>query len=292
MMNRKIFYLIGILILAYVALIQWKVWNHIRRNIDPAKQEAGGGNADTSNRVYSFSFSKYTETGERELEIQGDTADILAQQVKLINVIAKAYAEESPVTVTADTGTFDKGTSDVFLRQNVVATTEDGARLLTEKLVIHPERGKMETDIQAKVKRDNIHIEGFGAQSDSNIGKINFKKKVTVVVQDPNNAEGGNPTVITCDGPLDIDYNLNIAHFKKNVVAQDDRGTLTADYMDVFYDHASRRVSKMISRGNVIVVSKEGNTTYSDNAIYLADEGRIILGGDVDADYKREESFL
>jgi len=259
--------------------------------VDPSKQESDAKAEGAPQRVYSFSFSKYTENGERELEIEGDTADILAQEVKLINVIAKAYAAESPITITADRGTFDKTTGDVLLRENVVATTEDGARLLTEELLIHPDDGEMETEIETKVKRDNIHIDGVGAKSDSNIGKVRFKKNVTVVVQDPN-SEGGNPTVITCDGPLDINYQKNIAHFKKNVVAKDDRGTLNADFMDVFYDKVSRRVSKMVARGNVIIVSTEGNTTYSDNAIYLAAEGRIILGGDVDADYKKTKNHF
>jgi hypothetical protein len=62
--------------------------------------------------------------------------------------------------------------------------------------------------------------------------------------------------------------------------------------MDVFYDGDSRRVSKMVARGNVVIVGQEGNTTYSDNAIYLADEGRIILGGDVEAEYRPEGGIL
>lgn len=286
-MIRKLLFGTAILILAYVSLIQWKMWGHVKRSKSPSQQGRGQRTEDTSQHVYSFSFSKYTESGERELEIEGDTADILAEQVKLMNVIAKAYAEESPVTITADRGTFDKDTGDVLLRENVVATTEDGARLITEELVIHPEESEMETEIKAKVKRENIHIEGLGAKSNAAIGHVKFKKNVTVVVQDPN-AESDNPTVITCDGPLEIDYKRNLAHFKNNVVAKDDRGTLTSDYMDVFYDKGTRRVSKMLARGNVVILGEEGNKTYSDNAIYLADEGRIVLGGDVDAEYRSE----
>ena len=39
---------------------------------------------------------------QREIEIEGDSADILSNTVQLMNVMAKAYAEEVPVTVTAD----------------------------------------------------------------------------------------------------------------------------------------------------------------------------------------------
>ena len=48
-------------------------------------------------KVYSFSFSKYTPEGDKELEIEGDSADIFAKVVSLKNVIAKAYANEKPV---------------------------------------------------------------------------------------------------------------------------------------------------------------------------------------------------
>ncbi|OGX05247.1 MAG: LPS export ABC transporter periplasmic protein LptC [Omnitrophica bacterium RIFCSPLOWO2_12_FULL_50_11] len=286
-MIRKLLCGTAILILAYLALIQWKIWGHVKRSVDASLQGQGQQTGDSVQRVYSFSFSKYTETGERELEIEGDTANILAEQVKLMNVIAKAYAEESPVTITADHGTFDKASGDVYLNQNVVATTEDGARLITEELVIHPDKSGMETEIKAKVKRENIHIEGLGAKSNAAIGHVKFKKNVTVVIQDPN-SDSDIPTVITCDGPLEIDYKRNVAHFKHNVVAKDDRGTLSSDYMDVFYDKGTRRVSKMLARGNVVILDKEGNKSYSDTAIYLADEGRMILGGDVDAEYRSE----
>src|SRR3990167_7869079 len=47
-----------------------------------------------------------------------------------MNVVAKAYAEEIPVTLTSDHGHYDKEKNIVHLKENVVATTEDGTRLL------------------------------------------------------------------------------------------------------------------------------------------------------------------
>jgi len=68
-------------------------------------------------------------------------------------------------------------------------------------------------------------------------------------------------------------------------VAQDSRGKLTADTMDVYYNRVSRRVSKIVGAGDVVIENPDGNKTYSDSVIYLADEGRIILGGDTEALY-------
>jgi LPS export ABC transporter protein LptC len=287
-MTRKFILIALLLILGYIALISWKVWYHTRREAKFGKQSVIQ-KEETAQRVYSFSFSKYTETGEKELLIEGDSADIFAQKVALINVIAKAYAEESPVTITADQGSLDRATSDIELHRNVVATTENGTRLLTDHLNVHPNDKRMETDSDAKVKRDNINVEGTGAVSDSQLSKVTFKKNVTVVVQDPD-SETKVPTIITSDGPLEVDYKRNVAHFTKNVVAQHEQGTLKSDYMDVFYEKQSRRVAKIVARGNVEITSKEGDKTYSDNAVYLAKEKRMILGGDVEveAEYNSE----
>lgn len=248
------------------------------------KPASSGSGPDSTHKVYTFSFSKYTPSGDKQIEIEGDSANILDRTVTLMNVVAKAYAEETPVTITADHGDYDKEQNRVHLEKNVVATTENGTRLLTEELQIHPDKHLVETDVQAQVKKDNINVQGVGARGDSNLKKVEFKKNVTVVVQDPSDPKNG-PTVITCDGPLVIDYEKNVAHFKKNVVAQDARGKLSADSMDVYYNRVSRKVSKIVATVNVVIENPDGNKTYSDSVIYLADEGKIILGGDTEAVY-------
>jgi lipopolysaccharide export system protein LptA len=112
-----------------------------------------------------------------------------------------------------------------------------------------------------------------------------------VVVKNPD-SETAKPTVITSDGPLIVNYDENIARFHKNVVAEDERGKLTADTMDVYYNKDTRRVAKIVAVGNVIVENTDGNQTFSDNVVYLAEEGRIILGGDTEALYfENSESF-
>jgi LPS export ABC transporter protein LptC len=271
-----------VFVVAYVALIQIQMW----MSGDLNRASKAGKAKELKHRVYSFSFAKYSDDGKKEIEIEGDSADILSRTVNLMNVVAKAYAEETPVTITADEGTYDKSHNKVHLQKNVVATTENGTRLMSEALDIMPTKKVMETDVHAEVKKDNIRVEGIGARGDSQLKKVKFGKKVTVVIKDlkaENAAEG--PTVITSDGPLVVDYAKNIAHFEKNVTAQDARGTLKSDTMDVYYNRHTRRVSKMVATGNVVIENPDGNQTFSDSVIYLADEGRIILGGDTEALY-------
>jgi len=285
-MIKRFLIICAVFILLYTGLIQiqmfWAGKAHDRRSESTVTKAP-------AHKVYAFSFTKYTPQGAKELEIEGQSADILAKTVDLLNVVAKAYAEETPVTITADQGNYDKEKNKVHLKKNVVATTKDGTRLLTEELDILPEKRMIETDVQAEVKKDNINIEGEGAQGDSRLKKVRFKKNVTVIVQDPNEKQKS-PTTITCDGPLIIDYEENVAHFSDNVVAQDERGKLQADKMDVYYNKISRRVSKIVAVGNVSIDNPDGNKTYSDNVIYLAEEGRIILGGDTEALYYKGEN--
>lgn len=237
---------------------------------------------EPTQKVYSFSFAKYTPDGGRELEIEGDSADIFAKIVTLSNVIAKAYANEKPITITADKGVFDKATAQVQLTQNVVATSEEGATLLSDSLNIDVDNRVLQTDDHAQLEKDNVRLEGDGARGDSKDKTIEFQKNVTVVIgSEDKNAPA---TVITCDGSLEVDYVKNVAQFNRNVVATDARGKLTADAMDVYYDKNSRRVYKIVAEGNVII-EQDGNVTYSDTVVYLASEGRVILGGDPEAVY-------
>ncbi|MBI4115576.1 MAG: LPS export ABC transporter periplasmic protein LptC, partial [Candidatus Omnitrophica bacterium] len=252
-MIKRLLILSAVFIVMYLGLIQVQVFLTQKRESKRSSEfSTSSGEKNEFHKVYSFSFSKYTTSGDKEIEIEGDSADVFARSVLLKNVIAKAYAEESPVTITADKGTVDKTTSKVRLERNVVATTENGTRLLTEVLDILPSKKILETSEEAEVKKDNISIEGLGAQGDSRLKKVRFKKNVTVVVKDPN-SESGVPTVITCDGPLVVDYDKNVARFNENVIAQDARGKLSADVMDVYYRKETKRVYKIVAVGNVVV---------------------------------------
>lgn len=283
MMIKRIIFIFLFFILAYVGVVRFQIF--VADQSANTKTQVNQEEKKPTHKLFEFSFTKYTPEGTKEIEIEGDSANVLTRTVSLMNVVAKAYAEETPVTITSDTGSYDKDHNKVFLEQNVVATTEDGTRLLTEELEILPTERVMETFVQTEVKKDNINIEGMGARGDSSLKRVRFKKNVTVVVQDPEQDDSDGPTVISCDGPLVIDYEKNIAHFKDNVIAEDTRGKLMADVMDVYYNRVSRKVSKIVAIGHVVIENPDGNRTYSDNVIYLAEEGRIILGGDAEALY-------
>ena len=167
--------------LLYIGYIQIQLML-MSKSGKPGKQGSTTQENNPNQKVYSFAFSKYGTNGTKELEIEGDSANILAKDIVLKNVIARTYAQETPITITADDGVFDKSTNKVHLQNNVVATTDTGTRLLTEELDIHSTTKRLETTLPAKVKRDNINVEGEGATGDSELKKVQFKKNVTVEI--------------------------------------------------------------------------------------------------------------
>lgn len=274
-MFKRLVFICLVLLACYIAYIIYKVHDVApdtsKEILQDSVQEE---NPEEASTMQDFSFSKYDMAGNKELEVEGESADMFAKTVYLANVIAKAYADDMPVTITADTGIFDKVESVIHLQNNVVATTDDGARLKTDSLDMDINANVLKTDAFAEIERKKVILEGLGARCEQNFNKLEFYKRVKMVVEQ----EDGR-IVVTCDGPLVVDYERNIAKFADNVVSVDARGILKSDYMDVYYNEETRDVEKIYAFGNV-VIEQEGNQTYSDTVIYLAHEGRVILDGD------------
>src|SRR5258708_3724489 len=90
-------------VLLFVIFYTGVVWLQMFLQRRQMKTNPGAFSAgEVPHKLYTFAFSKYNPAGGKEIEIEGDSANILNQTVELLNVVAKAYAEETPVTITAD----------------------------------------------------------------------------------------------------------------------------------------------------------------------------------------------
>lgn len=90
--------------------------------------------------------------------------------------------------------------------------------------------------------------------------------------------EGNTPTVITSDGPLDVDFNKNIAIFHDNVVIKDKNGQVYSDLMRVFFKNENREISRVEAEGNVIIYV-DNKIAKGDKALYKVPEGILELTG-------------
>jgi len=251
---------------------------------------------DSDQQIRDFSLSGFGEKGKKTWDLSGKSADIFDEVIKLKDVIGNLYGEKENVQLTADKGDFNKVDAKVHLEDNVVITTSSGTKLTTESLDWDRKKQLVSTKDQVNIERENMITEALGAYGQPNLNKVTLEKDVTVNINpatNPNTALGlKDKIIITCDGPLEIDYEKNIATFKNNVKVENKDSSIYSDIMDVYFMASDKsnpkadsnsiimgsKIEKIVSRGNVKIVRGE-NTSYSDEAVYTAADKKIVLSG-------------
>lgn len=222
-------------------------------------------------KVMSFSLAGYEKNGKKKWEIEGKSADIIAEIVNLSNVVANAYGEEVDVTLVADKGVFNRTTNDVCFEENVVVSSSDGTRLTTDALEWKNDEGKVYTDRPVKVTHGNDRTASAEKEIMSASNDSESKTDAGFLSVD-------SPTTITCDGPMEVDYAKNYAEFKNNVKVEDEKGQLYCDAATAYYDTQTRQLTKIVATGHVRILRGDSQT-FSEEAVYLAKEHKVILKG-------------
>ena len=224
-----------------------------------------------------FDLVGYGEGGEKAWDLKGDTAIIEGDNVSITNVDANSYGKEN-MNVVAEVGRVDKKSGNMRLEDNVVVTSETGMQLLTDSLDWQKDKDLVTTQDDVLILRDNMKATGKGATARPGLNAAQLNKDVKVEYE-PAPEDGMEGTVtITCDGPMEVDYENQTAFFSDNVVAIQNDRKIVADRMELFFDGATKKIKEMICIGNVLIVQGE-NTSFSDRAIYKAQEQKIVLSG-------------
>lgn len=263
-------------------------------------------------QIGDFSLSGYGEKGKKNWDLSGKTADIFTDTVRLKDVTGNLYGKEEDIRLTADKGDFNKADGKVRMEKNVVITTSSGTKLTTDSLEWDRKAQLVTTDDPVNIQRDNIVIDASGAKGEPNLKKVALQRDVKLDIKpsgaDKDKSEG--PTekiVITCDGPLEIDYEKNIASFYNNVKVAREDSTIHSDKMFVYFipgkkeaqeteggapgkqpsegknpgltgDMMGSKIDHIVAQGNVRVLRGE-NVSYSEEAIYNALDRKITLSG-------------
>ncbi len=229
-----------------------------------------GSKEGAQQKLLTFSLSG-TEKGEKKWDLEGESADLLSSElIELSNIKGKTYNKENVITLTADSGTFDRNSNDVKLKSNVVAVTDDGATLTTDKLNWNAQKEEVWTEDIVNINRDNVKVKGTGIIGHPSLEQVKFEQDVTIDIAPS--------TIITCDGALEIDYKQSVAYLNDNVEVTDERGKIKADKARVYFDTEKKEIKKVIAEGNVSIQRGE-NITYSQKAIYYAKEAKVVLQG-------------
>jgi LPS export ABC transporter protein LptC len=249
-------------------------------------------------QINEFSLAGYGDRGKKSWDLSGKSADIFEKVVRLKDVVGNLYGKEEDVRLTAKKGDFNKDEGRIHLEKDVVITTSGGAELTTDSLDWDRKKSMVVTPDRVNIKKDNITVSALGAKGEPDLKQVSLEKEVRLDILPNEGQEAQGPQikdriVITCDGPLAIDYEKSIATFNNNVKVDRQDSVITADAMDVYFSQSKKdpdaqekkesglmgnKVDRIVARGNVKVVRGE-NISYSQEAIYSAQDKKLILTG-------------
>lgn len=275
---------------------------------------------ESDQQINDFNLVGYGEKGKKAWDLSGKTANIFTEVVKLKEVNGNLYGKEEDVNMLADKGDFNKLDGKIHLQDNVVITTTSGTKLTTDSLDYDRKNQHMATEDIVNIERENLRAVGRGAEGRTNLKQVALKEDVRldlIPAMEKALSEAQREKekiVITCDGPLEVDYEKNIAEFNKNVKVDREGSQIYSDVMFIYFLPGKKNekqeakkeagsegeivagqakgpgrkkgdsffvgssIDKIIARGNVKIVRGE-NTSYSDEVIYTSADKKIILTG-------------
>lgn len=247
---------------------------------------------ESDQQVGDFSLSGFGDKGKKSWDLSGKSADIFSDVVKLKKVVGNNYTQSDTLNLTADKGDFNKQSGLVHLEDNVVITTASGTKMTTDTLDWDRKQQIVHTLDKVNLSGQDMNLSGQGAVGQTGLKQIVLNKDVRLDLQ----AQDGEVNkkekiVITCDGPLDVDYEKNIAIFNNNVKVEKSDLIIHSDKLEVYFTAAkstkvaavglaaiSSSLDKIIALGNVRIIRGE-NVSYSQQAVYTAADKKITLTG-------------
>lgn len=233
---------------------------------------------DVEQKFRGFNLQGYDGNGEKSWVVNGETADIIGNEIILHNVDADSFGDQK-MNIVAKTGIVNQTTGKMRLEEDVVITTESGQRLLTDSLDWHKDEDLVTTEDDVLILGEKLMVSGTGMRAHPNLQIAKIVKDVTVVIDtEPEEGAVSKTLTITSDGPMVIDQTKSIATFADNVVAFQGDQTLKADYMEIHFDQEMSGIQKMVCTGNV-EIEQGANKSYAQKVVYIAASKKLILSG-------------
>jgi LPS export ABC transporter protein LptC len=226
-------------------------------------------------KIKDFYLSNFKEDGTHDWEVRGDEAVIHEEHVDIDDMKANYYSEDDTIVITSDKAKLNKENMDVALQDNVKIQNKEGVTLSTDSLNWNRDQNHIETTDWVQTNKDAMQVKAKGLSADTEFRKVDFEQMVEATLPDQ---ETGDLIVITCSGPLEIEYNLGQAVFNDDVVITHPQGKMFSDKAFVFFDIEAKKIKKIVCEGNV-KIERANNITLAKKATFYADEARIVLEG-------------
>lgn len=238
-----------------------------------------GNSLGGARQIQGFNLVGYKDDGEKDWDINADTANILGAEVGITNVDANSYGEQN-LNLTARQGLLNRTTGSVELEDDVVITSQSGTKLTTDKLNWSRKEDLVTSDDHVQIEDAGMNIKGQGMIAHPSLNTAQLNRNVVAEFESGSNQAIDNSLTVTCDGPMEFDQVNQSAVFTENVVAieADSGRILKADRVQLYFDPDTRKMRQMICTGNVSV-EQAGNITFAESMVYKAGEQRIIMSG-------------
>jgi len=242
---------------------------------------------EAEQNLADFNLSGFSDKGKKSWEISGKSADIFSEIVKIKDLTARLYRDEEDIELKAKEADFNKTSGFLNLKNDVVITTTKGATLTTDTLNWDRTKQIISTKDRVDIQRQNIIASALGAFAQTDLKKVNLEKAVSVQInpKDSDILNSNNKITITCDGPMEIDYEKNIAIFYNNVKVVKEDIQIYSERLEVYFlkekaetTKLQNQIKNIIASGNVRII-KGDNISFSQEAIYEPEEKKLILKG-------------
>jgi len=198
--------------------------------------------------VYSFKVEGFNKNRKVQWGLEGKSANLVGDKINIEYLRAVYNGDDATFNVSADKAVYDKNTSDIELKENVIGKSSDGGELFTDYAKWNSETEDITTDSIVTVKRENLTCRGKGLITKPELEWVMFTKDIVV--------DFGESKNITCDGPFEVDHKKSIAIFNNNVKVEDKKSVMFTDKLTVFLDPKTNEVKSIVTEGNVEVIHR------------------------------------
>ena len=228
-----------------------------------------------------FTLTGYEEDGSKRWTMNGEGASVTDDIVTIHHPDAVGYDPLRTAFLTASAAQMRQADRHVRLEHEVTIHTTDGLWFASPVLHWMPDRNEVATDTAVRIETDHMLLRGREAQGFTQLKHVTIERDIELVLNPTDHdAAGGGPkqVTITCDGPLQFDYEHNIATFEQNVHVQDPSGDLYSDTLVAYLNQTSHTIRYAEATGRVRIHQNQ-NTALSERAIYEPGIGKITLVG-------------
>ncbi len=248
---------------------------------DVAPIKDGTLEKSSDQEISGLTMTGYNDDGSKSWEMVGEDATVDNSVVKIKRPDAIGFGEAGRTAyLTAEFAHINQGNRQVWLENDVTIHTNDGLWLTAPYMHWFPDKEMMATDRSVRLETDHMLLRGRGGKAQTELKHITMLTDIEMVLNPTENESPTGPrqVFINCDGPLEFDYEKNVAYFNNNVHVKDDNGDIYGDQLVAYMNSTSHTIKYAEVTGNVRIV-REHNVAYSERAVYQPEDGKVTLVG-------------